>query len=217
MNAADKILKDIKTLEGKAKMDKWIEKYITEQKVKEKKIKDMMSNTAYIEWLNEFTQDKDGFSDDDWLYFPEKISEFDRKNVEKLCLFYEGIDNYSQQNHIYPTPCEFGNFYRVKLNGFGFEIGILVGQGTIFFFNKVSLKGDKEFIDFNDIMIEKKQDNVDQINATLDSLSSMILTSYESGVPIEAIVSTLDNTIEDITSKKEDKPKTLVRIRRIKD
>lgn len=211
MNAAEKILKDLKTPEGKVKMDKWVEKYITKQKEKEKKIKDMMSNTSYIEWLNEFTQDKDGFSDDDWLYFPEKISDSDRENVLKLCLFYEGIDNYSQQNHIYPVPCEFGNFYRVKLNDFGFEIGILVGQGTIFFFNKVSIADDKVFIDFNDIMIGRKQDNVDQINATLDSLSSMVLTAYESGVPIEAMVSRLDNTIQNITSKKGDKPKTLVR------
>ena len=211
MKAAEKILKDLKTPEGKVKMDKWVEKYITKQKEKEKKIKDMMSNTSYIEWLNEFTQDKDGFSDDDWLYFPEKISDSDRENVLKLCLFYEGIDNYSQQNHIYPVPCEFGNFYRVKLNDFGFEIGILVGQGTIFFFNKVSIADDKVFIDFNDIMIGRKQDNVDQINATLDSLSSMVLTAYESGVPIEAMVSRLDNTIQNITSKKGDKPKTLVR------
>ena len=66
------------------------------------------------------------------------------------------------------------------------------------------------------LLLEKKQDNVDQINATLDSLSNMVITAYESGVPIEAIVSTLDNTIKGITSKKEDKPKTLVRKQRIK-
>ena len=35
MNAAEKILKDLKTPEGKAKMDKWVEKYITKQKEKE--------------------------------------------------------------------------------------------------------------------------------------------------------------------------------------
>ena len=147
----------------------------------------------------------------DKLYFPEKISESDRENVEMLHLFYDGINKYAGENHIYPIPCEFGNFYRVKLNGFGFEIGILVGQGTVFFFNKASLEDDKEFIDFNDIIIGKKQDNVDRINDALNSISSMITTAYESGVPIEAIVNTLDNTIKGITSNKEDKPKTLVR------
>ena len=166
MGVAEEILKDLQTPEGQEKMKNWIERYIAEQKEKDEKIKNIMSNIAYIEWLKQFTQDKEGFSDDDWLYFPEKINESDRENVKNLCLLYEGIDKYSQQKHIYPIPCEFGNFYRVKLNGFGFEIGILVGQGTVFFFNKASLEDDKEFIDFNDIMTRKKQDNVDQINST---------------------------------------------------
>lgn len=211
MRADEKILKDMQTPEGKAKMNEWIKDYVVKEKVKNEKIKSMMSNTTYIEWLKQFTRNKDGFSDDEWLYFPEKISETDRKNVEKLCLLYKGIANYSQQNYIYPIPCEFGNFYRVKLGNFGFEIGILVGQGTVFFFNKVLLEDDKYFIDFNDILLGKKQDNVDQINATLDSLANMIITAYESKVPIEAIVSTLENTIKNLISKKENKPKTLVR------
>ncbi len=211
MRADEKILKDMQTPEGKAKMNEWIKDYVVKEKVKNEKIKSMMSNTTYIEWLKQFTRNKDGFSDDEWLYFPEKISETDRKNVEKLCLLYKGIANYSQQNYIYPIPCEFGNFYRVKLGNFGFEIGILVGQGTVFFFNKVLLEDDKDFIDFNDILLGKKQDNVDQINATLDSLANMIITAYESKVPIEAIVSTLENTIKNLISKKENKPKTLVR------
>lgn len=211
MNKGTKILKEIETPEGKARRKKWVEKYIAKEKVKREKIKSMMSNTAYIEWLNKFTQDKDRFSDNEWLYFPEKISESDRENVEKLCLFYEGIDEYSQQNYIYPIPCEFGDFYRVKLNDFCFEIGVLVGQGTLFFFKKASLEDEKEFIDFNDIMIGKKQYNVDQINDTLDHLSSIVVTAYESGVSIEAIASTLDNTIKEITFKKEYRPKTLVK------
>ena len=37
------------------------------------------------------------------------------------------------------TQCDFVNFYRVKLDDFGFEIGISVGQGTVFFFNKVAI------------------------------------------------------------------------------
>ena len=43
------------------------------------KIKKLMSNIDYLKWLYQFTQDKDSFSSDDWLYFPERISETDRK------------------------------------------------------------------------------------------------------------------------------------------
>ena len=183
MNNTD-IIKAMETPEGKARMVKWIEKYLTKEKAE---------------------QDIDGFSNDDWLYSPEKLSEADRENVEELSLFYEGVANYSKQNHIYPVSFDYGNFYLVKLNDFGFEIGIYVGQGISYFFNKAQLEDDKEFLDFNDIINGKKQDNVDQINATLDSLSSMVVTAYESGVPIEAITNTLSNTINEITSKKDGK------------
>lgn len=39
----------------------------------------------------------------------------------------------------------------------------------------------------------------------------MVVTAYESGVPIEAIVNTLGNTIKRIISKKEDNTKILVK------
>lgn len=211
MSLAEKISKEIETPEGKAKISKWVAEYIEKENVKSENIKVIMSNTNYLEWLCKFTQDKEGFSNDDWLYFPELIKDSDKENVEKLCLFYEGIDKYARQNHIYPTQCEFGNFYKIRLNEIGFEIGILIGQGTVFFCNKVSVEKEEEFIDFNDIMTGKKQEQLDQINANLVSLSNMIVTAYESGVPIEAITYTLENTIKEITSQKGNKPNSLTK------
>lgn len=152
MNAAEKILKELKSPAGKVKMDELVDKFIAKEKQKNKEIKNMLSSTDYINWLHDFSKDKNGFSDDDWLYFPEKLSESDREKVGKLYLLYEGIDRYAEENHISPEPCKFGNYYGVKLNDFSFEIGVLIGQGTVSFFNKVPLEDDREFIDFNDIM-----------------------------------------------------------------
>lgn len=145
------------------------------------------------------------------MYSFNKLSDFDRKNVEMLNLFYSGIDKYARKNYIYPLLCDFGNFYKVKLNNFGFDVGMLVGQGTVFFFNKTAMENEDEFIDFNDVMVDKKQANVDQINATLDTLSNMVITFYESGVPIDAIVNTIDNTLKDITSKNVKKTRKLIK------
>ena len=166
-------VKEKKIGEDNENMVKYIDNFIAEQQEKDEKIKGMMSNTSYIEWLKQFTQDKDGFSDDDWS--------------------------------------DFGNFYRVKLDDFGFEIGISVGQGTVFFFNKVEINDEDDFIDFNDIILGKKRDNADQANAILDSLSNMVVTAYESGVPIEAIVNTIDSTVNGIKFNNEDKPKTIIK------
>ena len=90
MDVGEKILKDLETPEGLEKMHNWLDKYAKKEKDKYEKIKIMMSNTNYLEWLNQFTQDKNGFYDDDWQYSPDLITESDKENVEKLGLFYEG-------------------------------------------------------------------------------------------------------------------------------
>ena len=211
MNVAEKILEEMETPEGKAKIDEFIKKYIEEEKIKNEKINDLMSNTNYLEWLDKFTQDKKEFYDDDWIYYPELIKDSDKENVEKLYLFYRGIDRYANQNHIYPLQCKFGNFYKIRLNEIGFEIGILIGQGTVHFVRRVAQENEHEFIDFNDVMTRKKQEKIDQINASLNSLSNMISTIYENGVPIESIVYTLEKSIKELVSKEEDKVKSLTK------
>ena len=172
--------------------------------------KKIMSDTTYIEWLIQFTQDKERFYDDTWAYSPEKISESDKENVEKLGLFYGGITDYLNKNYINPTPCDDGYYYKVKLNDFRFEIGYMAGQGVSFFFRKASLEDDKEFIDFNDIMTGKEQDD-----ARLKSLEDLITICYETGINITAIEEAANNKIKDIKSqeaaKANAKPKTLVR------
>lgn len=154
----EEILEKMETPEGKAIMNKIAEEYIKQEKIKSEKIKNIISDTAYIEWLKQFAQDKDKFFSDDWVYTQKKLSEVERENISKLYLFYEGISQYASQNYILPLPCEFGNFYRIKLDDYYFKVGVLVGQGTVFFFNKETLNNRKEFIDFNDVMAQVNQD-----------------------------------------------------------
>ena len=179
----------------------WLKEYLDKIKIKEERIKIMMSSAIYFEWLNKFMNDKDSFSDSDWLYSPEELSESDTKNVNDLCLFYEGIKKYADQNYIYAKPCDFGNYYKVKLNDNAYIIGILVGQGTIFFCKKALLNDKKDYIDFIDIINNKQQNNVSQINTVLETLTQMITAIYECGVPIEAITDTVNTAIEDINNK----------------
>ena len=174
----------------------------------------IMSNTTYIEWLIQFTQDKESFYDDEWSYFPEKISESDKENVEKLGLFYKGITKYADNNYIDPTPYNYGEFHKVKLNDFRFEIGYMAGQGVTYFFRKAPLEDDKEFIDFNDIMTGKEQDYVKQYRERLKSLEDLIMNEYEMGIKIPAIKKTINDAVQKIESQEEAKkakPKKLVR------
>lgn len=185
---------------SKEDKEKLIQDYIAERNKKKEIMNDIMHGTKYIKWLIQFTKAKEGFSSEDWLYFPEELSDYDRKNVELLGLFYHGIEKYADQNYIYPIPCDFGYYYNIKINKIGFEIGVLVGQGTVFFCNKTPIKKDKSYINFKDIMIGKRQENAEQIDISLEALSKMIENIYNNGVPIEAINDTYNKTINDITS-----------------
>ncbi len=215
MTAAERLLKEMETLEGKEKIDKWVTEYIEKEKNKIEKINILMSNTNYLEWLNQFTQDKESFCDDDWLYFSDLISETDRENVSKLCLFYEGIERFAKSNHIYPIQDKFGNVYKIKLNEIGYEIGILIGQGSVFSCKRCPIKNEKEFIDFNDIMNNKKQEQVDRINTCLETISKMVVATYESGVPIESIIYTLDNTIKEIIFQKDKLKEAALKLKKV--
>lgn len=197
------INKETKTIK---KTDKWFDEYFNQMKLQASKMKKIMSSTDYIEWLDRFTQNIGGFSDDNWLYCPEKIDDEDRKKVENLGLFYEGIREYAKRQFINPTPCKHGDYFKIRLNDVGFEISMLGDQRNIVYFCKrVSITDEEEFIDFNDILINKNQDQTDQIKESLISLSNMIKDVYKSGVPIDSITDTFENTIEEINSNNKDK------------
>lgn len=201
MNCAEKKLKEINTPEGQEKIKKWAEEYFAKENAKNIKMQEMLSNTDYIKWLDKFTIKHSSFTDDDWLYFHKKISKEDLEKVNDLHLMYRGIEKYASENCIYPTDCNFGNFYKIRLENTGFEIGILVGQGTLFFCNRVQIKNKKDFIDFNDILNNKTNDSLTTIKNKLNELSNFIVSLYKSGVPLEAIVFTLDNTLNEINPK----------------
>ena len=207
MTGAEKVLETMKTPEWKEKADKFLKDYVAKCNANEREMKIIFSNTEYINWLINFTNDNHNFTDEDWDYFPEKISEYDLNYVQDFHLFYNGIDKYASQNYIYPEYNAFGNFYRIKFNDVGFEIGTQAGQGVYFYCVRIDISDNLMFIDFNDILNNKKQIYVDEINNGLNNLSEMIMLLYNSGVPLEVIVSTVNKTIKNID---EDKSKSML-------
>ena len=195
----------------KEKANEFIMDYIEGLKVSEAKRKEMFSNTNYLKWLENFTIEHPGFSDDDWLYFPDKISQEDNEKVKNLHLLYEGIELYAKKNYIYPTECDFGGYYNIKLDNIGYEIGMLVGQGTLFFCKRTPLNKDIIYIDFNDIISDKKQSGVDLITQQLKELSDKILELHKKGIPLNALIESLDTTLTGIKQEEKNPTKTLKR------
>lgn len=181
------------------------EKWIREKKEKDAKLKRLFSSYDYMNWLNSFTANTKGFSDEEYLYFPEKISKEDLDKVNNLGLFFEGIEKYADKNYIYPTIYEYQSYYSVKdnVNDAYYKIGVIEGQGGSFFCERVEDTSKLDFIDFNDIMNDKIRENVEEIEANLDNMSNLVLSLYNKGVPLEAIKDTFDKTISEIELSKE--------------
>ena len=141
------------------------EKWIREKKERDAKLKSIFSSYDYMNWLNSFTANTKGFSDEDFLYFPEKISKEDLDKVNNLGLFFEGIEKYADKNYIYPSTYEYQSYYGIKdnVNEAYYKIGVIEGQGGSFFCDRVEPTSELDFIDFNDIMNNKVGENVEEI------------------------------------------------------
>lgn len=200
MNVIER-LNYLDTQEGETSLEKAAKNFMEEEKNRERRIKEIITGGEYIAWLEKFTIKHTRFSDNDWLYCPEEISGDDRARVEELNLFYRGIDAYASKNFIFPNSCDFGNYYCIKFGNIGYEIGIMVGQGTLFFCNRISME-NKEFIDFADIQNDKEQPKTKLINNRLEELS-LLINNLAEELPLAVIEETARNTFKEIVESRQ--------------
>lgn len=172
--------------------------FLTKLLEKQDKLNKIAKNYEYINWLTSFTSKYLEFTDDDFLYSPELISKEDNINIYDLGIFFEAIDNFARSNYIYPYSSEFGGYYNIKYNNIGFEIGSLVGQGTLFFCKRVNVNNDEYFIDFDDIVNNKKLEHTSEVTSDLNKFKDYIKSLCDKGIPLEAIRDTFDSTYSEI-------------------
>jgi len=162
---------------------------------REERIKNLIANTDYIEWLNEFTLINGDFYENDWEYSKTKLPKKEMENVRKLGDFYSAINKYAERNYIYPEADKFTRFYRVRYNTNMFNIGGIFGQGVEFFCARQDLDDDTKYLDIEDVINNKVQPNKPVIEKSLDQLSKKIITLHEDGIPYKAIEDTLNDTL----------------------
>lgn len=140
-----RLLKDDKQIKA------FIDKYLKEQEENMKLEQNLVSNTDYITWLEEFMSTHPTFCDDEWLYFPEQLEPENLENVSKLWHFFQGITMYVDSS--YKTGDEFGYSVQIMFNDIGYKIGIQHGQGSYCYCEKVEIfHNESDFVDFNEIM-----------------------------------------------------------------
>ncbi len=177
---------------------KFIQEFINRMLEDEERSKAAVSNTDYVLWLEKFTESYPGFVDDQWQYSPNELSKEDSEKVDMLQYFLSGIRYYAYDNYI---PMEGEDLYDYhfffKFNGIGYEIGSVSGQGTYTYCHREEISPDKHFIEFEDIMTNKVQDNVAAIKENLEVLNSVVRGLLALGAPEDRILSCVTKVLDE--------------------
>lgn len=174
-------------------------------KSEEEKILLLMSNIDYIHWIDNYIEVNKGFSEDDLICFSSYLSIGDKEHIGLLPLFYRGISNYAGNHYTYAKFNEFGEYYNLKYENIGLEVGILEGENLSHYCNKIEIKEDDSFIDFQDILLENTQERVDQITESLNGIAESIIEAYENGIPLRSIENTVISSIKNVKEKHKEK------------
>lgn len=157
----------------------------------------LVSNAEYMLWLEKFTTSNPEFTDDAWLYFPEEISKYDYEMVSMLQYFLDGIKRYAHTNYIPMEGDVYDYHFSLKFNNIDYKIGAVSGQGTYTYCCRENISTDKRFIDFNDIMTNKVQDNVAIITEKLNAMANIAKEILNLGAPEDAITSKLETVFQE--------------------
>ena len=160
-------------------------------------------NFKYIEWLEKYTEQYPRFTDSDFLSKNKNIEDIERINM--LNSLYDIIENYERDNYIYINEDSLDSgYYKIQYNNIGYEIGYMMGQNIIFYCKRIN-NPDNSYINFQDIILNKKQPHTLEINELIEELKIIIKSYYERGIPIEALKRCVYESLKDINNTKERK------------
>lgn len=168
--------------------------YVTRQRIKEEKMKVMFSDETYILWLNKFSDKHSKFTDDEWYYYSQELTEKDKNNVANLSLLFEVIDKYASSNYFYPTSDNWGWFYSITYGDIYYNIGVSNLQGTVFYCERINAIDNA--INFADILSNKVLPRTLLIEEKIKLLSQDITGLLDEGVPIEVVLDTVNSIQE---------------------
>ena len=158
----------------------------------------------YLDWLVKTTSIMPYIGT---YYLYSNVSKQDEENINDLEVIYELIAEYAKENYVEPISIEVGDFfcgdyYQVKYNGIGFEIGIDLFQGLDYYCNRVK-QVDKKAIDLEKAIKGGKHPNTKKMELKLKSLEEYLMELIDSDVSGVAIRETTDKVLQKARNNKK--------------
>ena len=156
----------------------------------------------YVLWLNDFMKNHNQVDTYSYQYESNILGE-DCPYIQYLNEFYFIVENYASKNHIYPEMKPYGEYYNISICDALYKIGYDIGQGSMFYIEKSTNQEEKNYININDVIENKRRPGVENINDKLKNLEDMIISLHEDGIPVEAINLTMRSAYSKIASNVE--------------
>lgn len=178
----------------------------------EKQLKEgFRTTTKYVDWLQKFTEDKNGF-DTNQFKGDESLDLLDKAMVKNLDVFFGIIDEWATKNYIssgedVDHDCY---VYNLRYNGIIYEIGLLVGQGAVNWATRVEA-ANAEVIDFEEIMNNSVRSSGVEIESQLLQFENTINNLRDNGISKEIIEQRFKKTLENYRSGRNQSDDHLVR------
>ena len=120
-------------------------------------IQEDVVNYDYIQWLEDFLQDREYFCDELQKNDDNLLSIFDLDNMTKLGFLYNAINNYAGNIGISPYFFDNGSYFLIKYNNIGYRV--INYDGVVNYCQKIQINNYEYFIDVVEIINEKSQNN----------------------------------------------------------
>lgn len=170
----------------------------------------LKANDDYMRWLIEFKKiHPDYFNGYEVLNY--QLCNIDKENIKKISLFYNVIFKYAIKNYIYPDIYENGELFKIKYKDKGYYIGVV--NDNCFYMECINIDKDKQYIDFNDIIDDKKLERARDIDNKIAKINYLIDTIHGAGVSVENIRRILDNYLNSIDNTTNDIKNNKIKIR----
>ena len=180
-----------------------ISKMMREKKHKKEFVDRLRKTTDYMDWLKAFTEKRDAFSTDSFIYDQEDLTEEDLVNVHDIQLLFEEVMDYSDDNYIAPIKIDYGAYYSIKDGDVGYYLGYNAGQGTSFYCLRLD-EPEEHALDIKHVRSGVKLPKTVQDEYLLEELEDIMVRLYEDGVSLNAIKTVTNSTLDRLKAKADE-------------
>lgn len=165
------------------------------ESVKKSQRERLRTTTEYVNWLQNFTEDRTGFNDTDQC--DDSLELYDKAMIKNLDKFFGIIDKWAQKNYISSggDADQYCYIYDLRYNGIIYEIGLMVGQGSFLWAKRVE-NANTEIIDFEEIMNDTLRSSAFEIESQLLQFENTINSLRDNGISTEFIEQRFKKTLE---------------------